>query len=37
MDLPRQYAWLVDELGPRILVEALKTYGTIEKLSLIHI
>ena len=33
MDLPRQYAWLADEPGPRILVEALRTYGTIEKLG----
>ena len=30
-DLPKQYAWLETEPGPRILVEALKTYGTIEK------
>ena len=30
-DLPKQYAWLEAELGPRILVEALKTYGRIEK------
>ena len=30
-DIPRQYAWLETEPGPRILVEALKTYGTIEK------
>lgn len=29
--LPKQYAWLSNEPGPRILVEALKTYGTIEK------
>ena len=32
-DLPKQYAWLDAEPGPRILVEALKTYGTIEKLG----
>ena len=30
-DLPKQYAWLKAEPGPRLLVEALKTYGTIEK------
>lgn len=29
--LPKQFAWLAAEPGPRILVEALKTYGTIEK------
>lgn len=29
--LPKQYAWLASEPGPRILVEALKTYGTAEK------
>lgn len=31
MNLPKQYAWLADETSPRILVEAVKTYGTIEK------
>lgn len=31
MDLPKQYQWLLKEPGPRILTEALKTYGTIEK------
>lgn len=31
MDLPKQYAWLKNESGPRILIEALKTYGTAEK------
>ena len=31
MNLPRQYAWLSSEAGPRLLVEALKTYGTIVK------
>ena len=31
MMLPLQYAWLTDEPGPRILIEALKTYGTAEK------
>lgn len=30
-DLPAQYQWLKREPGPRILVEALKTYGTAEK------
>lgn len=29
--LPKNYKWLADEAGPRILVEALKTYGTAEK------
>lgn len=29
--LPDQYKWLANEPGPRILTEALKTYGTIEK------
>lgn len=29
--LPKQYEWLNAEPGPRILREALKTYGTIEK------
>lgn len=29
--LPKQYAWLAKESGPRILVEALKTFGTIEQ------
>lgn len=31
MSLPAQYKWLLIETGPRILVEALKTYGTAEK------
>lgn len=31
MKLPAQYQWLSKEPGPRILVEALKTYGTAEK------
>lgn len=31
MKLPAQYKWLASETGPRILVEALKTYGTAEK------
>lgn len=29
--LPQQYQWLQKEPGPRILVEALKTFGTIEQ------
>jgi uncharacterized protein (TIGR02594 family) len=29
--LPKQYAWLKDVDGPRILLEGLKTFGTIEK------
>jgi len=29
--LPEQYAWLAQEPGPRMLVEALKLYGTVEK------
>lgn len=31
MKLPPQYQWLTKETGPRILLEALKTYGTAEK------
>jgi uncharacterized protein (TIGR02594 family) len=30
MNLPKQYAWLGDEDGPRLLLEMLKLYGTIE-------
>lgn len=30
MILPKQYAWLGEEPGPRLLVEMLKLYGTIE-------
>ena len=30
MELPRQYRWLLDEPGPRILTVALRTYGTQE-------
>lgn len=30
-NLPKQYAWLDREPGPRILLEALKTYGTAEQ------
>jgi len=30
-ELPPQYQWLKKEVGPRILVEAVKTYGTAEK------
>lgn len=28
--LPKQFAWLAKERGPRILLEALKVYGTAE-------
>lgn len=31
MKLPAQYLWLSDEDGPRILLEMLKLYGTVEK------
>jgi len=31
MQFPKQYAWLADEAGPRILLEGIKTFGTIEK------
>lgn len=31
MSLPEKYRWLQKEQGPRILIEALKTYGTVEK------
>lgn len=31
MVLPKQYAWLATEPGPRLLTEALKLYGTAEK------
>lgn len=30
MELPEQYAWLEHEPGPRMLVECLKLYGTLE-------
>lgn len=30
MTLPKQYAWLANEPGPRILLEFLKLHGTIE-------
>lgn len=30
MELPKQYNWLYKELGPRILMEALKDYGLKE-------
>lgn len=30
MTLPKAYTWLANEPGPRILVEALKTYGVQE-------
>lgn len=29
--LPKQYAWLASEPGPRILLEAIKVFGTAEK------
>ena len=28
--LPKQYAWLRNEPGPRLLAEGLKTFGTVE-------
>lgn len=31
MNLPAQYAWLTAEGAPRMLVEALKLYGTVEQ------
>lgn len=31
MNLPRQYAWLLDEPGPRILKTGLQTFGTQEE------
>lgn len=31
MNLPKKYAWLSTETGPRILLEALKIYGVAEK------
>lgn len=31
MELPKQYAWLSREPGPRIVLEALKVLGTAEK------
>jgi len=30
MTLPKQYAWLANEPGPRLLVEMRKLYGTLE-------
>lgn len=30
IDLPKQYAWLANEPGPRLLTEGLKTFGTVE-------
>jgi uncharacterized protein (TIGR02594 family) len=30
MALPKQYAWLAKEPGPRLLTEGLKTFGTVE-------
>lgn len=29
--LPARYAWLARELGPRMIIEALKLHGTMEK------
>ena len=29
-ELPKAYAWLASEPGPRLLLEALKTFGTVE-------
>lgn len=31
--LPDEYAWLARETGPRVLVEALKLYGTLERVG----
>jgi uncharacterized protein (TIGR02594 family) len=33
MSLPTKYKWLEKETAPRILVEGLKLYGTLEKLG----
>ena len=33
MNLPKQYAWLANEPGPRILTEFVAIYGTAEKLG----
>jgi uncharacterized protein (TIGR02594 family) len=30
MTLPAQYAWLANEPGPKMIVEALKLFGTVE-------
>jgi uncharacterized protein (TIGR02594 family) len=30
-ELPKQYAWLLNEPGPKMLLEALKHYGTLER------
>jgi len=30
MPLPAQYAWLSKETGPKVLIEALKLFGTVE-------
>ena len=30
MSLPQSYLWLANEQGPRMIVEALKLFGTIE-------
>jgi uncharacterized protein (TIGR02594 family) len=31
MKLPKQYEWLAKETGPKMLIEALKTFGTKEQ------
>ena len=33
MNLPKEYEWLYKELGPRILVQALKDYGIKQALD----
>lgn len=33
MELPGQYGWLANEPGPKMVVEALKLYGTHEELG----
>jgi hypothetical protein len=30
-DIPSRYAWLAREPGPKMIVEALKLFGTLEK------
>jgi len=29
-EIPEQYSWLISERGPKILLEAVKLYGTLE-------
>jgi uncharacterized protein (TIGR02594 family) len=36
MTLPKQYQWLLNEPGPKMLVEALKLYGTKEIVGAKH-